>query len=135
MIAFDPYTYTHGTWIHRNDERQAGRKLQFNFDALLGLAIDRTPGATRVLSCDKKVGGFNRVFVVRLDSGKSVIARLPTKLAGPPRTTVSSEVATLQFGICCSIRFMYSSSLNYIRSQKIHEDTSSRRASMEFTER
>jgi hypothetical protein len=101
-IAFDPYTYTHGTWLHRNNERQAARKLQFNFDALLCLAIDRSPGATRVLSCDKKEGGFNRVFVIWLDNGKSVIARLPTKLAGPPRITVSSEVATLQFGMCCS---------------------------------
>jgi hypothetical protein len=39
-----------------------------------------------VLSCEKKEGGFNRVFVIRLDNGRSVIARLPTKLAGPPRS-------------------------------------------------
>ena len=101
-LAFDPYTYTQGRWLHRNNERQEARRLSFNFDALLGLAIDRSPGATRVLSCDKKEGGFSRVFVIRLDNGKSVVARLPTKLAGPLHTTVSSEVATLQFGICCS---------------------------------
>jgi hypothetical protein len=90
------------------------RKLEFDFDALLGLAIDRSPGATRVLSCDKKEGGLNRVFVIRLDNGKSVIARFPTKLAGPPRANVSSEVATLRFGICCSIHLMNASSLAYL---------------------
>jgi hypothetical protein len=102
-LAFDPYAYTHGRWLHRNDERQEARRLQFDFDALLDVAIDGSPKATRVLSCEKKEGGSNRVFVIRLDNGRSVIARLPTKLTGPPRTTVSSEVATLKFGTLCTM--------------------------------
>jgi len=108
--AFDPQAYTDGRWLHRNDERQEARRLQFNFDALLDVAIDRSPGATRVVSCEKQGGrgSLNHGFAIRLDNGKCVIARLPTKMAGLPRTTVSSEVATLQFSmlsltsrICC----------------------------------
>jgi hypothetical protein len=100
-LAFDPYAYTHGRWLHRNDERQEARRLQFDFDALLDVAIDRSPGATRVLSCEKSGGrsSLNHEFAICLDNGKSVIAHLPTKLAGLPRTTVSSEVATLQFSM------------------------------------
>lgn len=31
-----------------------------------------------------------------MDSGVKVVAKIPTKLAGPPRLTTSSEVATMQ---------------------------------------
>ena len=99
-LAFDPYTYTQGRWLHRNDERQEARRLRFDFDDLLGLAIDRSPGATRVLSCDKKEGGFNRVFVIQLDNGKIVVARLPKSRSSHRRCAVSPEVATLRFGVC-----------------------------------
>jgi len=97
-IAFDPYVYSHGKWLDRNGERQHARRLDFDFDALLDLAIDRSRGAKRVTSCEKKEGGFNRVFVIRLDNGKAVVARLPTRLAGRQRSTTRSEVATLEFG-------------------------------------
>jgi len=38
------------------------------------------------------------VFLISLDNGRKVVARLPTRLAGPPRLTLSSEVATLAYG-------------------------------------
>lgn len=72
--------------------------MHFDFNALLDLAIECSPGARQVIDCKKKEGGFNRVFMIHLDNGKTVVARLPTRVAGPPRLTVSSEVATLQFG-------------------------------------
>ncbi|OJZ84425.1 hypothetical protein ASPFODRAFT_34687 [Aspergillus luchuensis CBS 106.47] len=42
-------------------------------------------------------GGFNKVFLFRTTSGKEVIARIPTPIAGPPHYTTASEVATMAF--------------------------------------
>ncbi|RAH53007.1 mitochondria protein Fmp29 [Aspergillus piperis CBS 112811] len=42
-------------------------------------------------------GGFNKVFLFRTTSGKEVIARIPTPIAGPPHYTTPSEVATMAF--------------------------------------
>ncbi|GLA56039.1 hypothetical protein AnigIFM63604_004097, partial [Aspergillus niger] len=42
-------------------------------------------------------GGFNKVFLLRADSGKEVIARIPTPIAGPSHYTTASEVATMDF--------------------------------------
>lgn len=42
-------------------------------------------------------GGFNKVFILRARNGREVIARIPTPIAGPPRYTTASEVATMDF--------------------------------------
>ncbi|KAF2768397.1 hypothetical protein EJ03DRAFT_352297 [Teratosphaeria nubilosa] len=86
-------------WRSRNEitEQQDARVLHFDFDALLDAAIKCSPGARRVTHCDKKEGGFDRVFMIHMDNASTVVARLPTRVSGPPRLTVCSEVATLQF--------------------------------------
>jgi hypothetical protein len=60
------------------------------------------PGASSVTSYDKKEGGFNRVFIFHTDNAKRVVARLPFALAGPPRLTTNSEVATIKYRRFCS---------------------------------
>lgn len=42
-------------------------------------------------------GGRNRVFLLRLDNEKEVVARLPLPETGPPHLLTASEVATLDF--------------------------------------
>lgn len=42
-------------------------------------------------------GGFNKVFLLTMDDGLEVIARIPTPIAGPAHYTTASEVATLDF--------------------------------------
>jgi len=99
--VFDPYSYTQGRWLDQDAERRAARELRFDFDALLEAAVKSSEGAREVISCEKKEkkdGGSNRVFIVQLDNGASVVARLPTRLTGPPGLTVASEVATLRYG-------------------------------------
>ena len=96
--AFDPYAYTQGRWLDRDTERRKARDIRFNFDALLDIAVKSSDGAREIVSCEKKEGSFNRAFVISLDNGATVVARVPNRLAGPPRLTVSSEVATLQYG-------------------------------------
>lgn len=75
VIAFDPYTYSQGKWLHRNEERQNARKLHFNFEALLEVAMKRSEGAREVVSCEKREDGFNRVFIIEFDNGAKVAAK------------------------------------------------------------
>jgi hypothetical protein len=107
--AFDPYAYTKGRWLDRDSQKRETREIRFNFDALLDIAVNSSNGACEVVSCEKKEGSFNRAFVILLDNGAKVVARLPNRLAGPPRLTLSSEAATMQYGerqhICCCKSF------------------------------
>lgn len=50
-----------------------------------------------MISYEKKEGGFNRCFVMFMDDGTKVVARLPTCIAGPRRLTTNSEVATMTY--------------------------------------
>jgi hypothetical protein len=84
--------------LDKDSERRAERHLYFNFQALLDTVIASCPGARSVVKCEKKEGGFNRVFCIQLDNGRNVIARVPTQAVANPGLSVSSEVATLQFG-------------------------------------
>lgn len=45
----------------------------------------------------KHEGGFNKVFEITMDNGAKVIARLPTRVAGPTDLVTHSEVATLAY--------------------------------------
>lgn len=42
-------------------------------------------------------GGFNKVFLLTMDDGYEIIARIPTPVAGPHHFTTASEVANLRF--------------------------------------
>lgn len=59
--------------------------------------MDVSNGAKYIQNCEKKEGGFNRVFVFTMDDGSRVVARLPFALAGPARLAMASEVATIHY--------------------------------------
>jgi hypothetical protein len=42
-------------------------------------------------------GSFNKVFLLTMDTGKQIIARIPHPNAGPPHYTTASEVATMHY--------------------------------------
>lgn len=69
----------------------------FDFSVLCERAIYTCPGATSVVKYEKREGGFNRVFLLTMDNGPCVVARIPTGIAGPPRLTTNSEVATMTY--------------------------------------
>ncbi|KAK2865461.1 hypothetical protein FQN49_003544 [Arthroderma sp. PD_2] len=73
------------------------RYLQFDFQLLCKTAVKLCPDASNVANYEKKEGGYNRVFILRMDTGKRVVARIPTRVAGPPRLTTNSEVATMAY--------------------------------------
>ncbi|RMD44663.1 hypothetical protein DV735_g483, partial [Chaetothyriales sp. CBS 134920] len=60
-------------------------------------AILCSPGARDIVQCLKIEGGFNRAFILRLDNGTSLVARVPFSIAGPARLITNSEVATMEY--------------------------------------
>lgn len=93
----DPYTYTGGRWLKRDELERNSRHIQFDFSALCDKAISLLPGATKIVKYEKTEGGFNRVFFLTMDTGSCVVARLPTGISGPPRLKTNSEVATITY--------------------------------------
>ncbi|KFY67899.1 hypothetical protein V496_01348 [Pseudogymnoascus sp. VKM F-4515 (FW-2607)] len=93
----DPHTYTSGRWLRHNSLEIDARYITFDFDALCRRVIELCPGATSIAKCDKKEGGFNRVFIFTTDTAETVVARLPFALAGPPCLATNSEVATIKY--------------------------------------
>ena len=93
----DFFRYTSGRWIHDEQRQQAVRYQRFNVDALKS-AVAASAGADSVTDIRKLAEGrCNKVFHVRLNDGRQVIARTPTPLSGPPHLVTASEVATMQF--------------------------------------
>jgi hypothetical protein len=80
--------------LHRD-----ARFVEFDFAALCARAVSVCTGATKVIRYEKKEGGFNRVFLLWLDNGACVIARVPYHIAGPRRLITNSEVATLAYSM------------------------------------
>ena len=99
VTAFDPYSYTRGRWLDRDEQGQEARRLDFNFDALLDVAVNHSKGAREVVSCEKKEGGSNRVVIIEFDNGAKIVAKVPMQYAGPTSWTTMSEVATMRYGI------------------------------------
>ncbi|KAF1960178.1 hypothetical protein CC80DRAFT_465850 [Byssothecium circinans] len=93
----DPYAYTSGRWLRCDELERESRLIRFDFDALCRRIIELCPNASSIASYDKMEGGFNRVFIFHTDNAKRIVARLPFALAGPPRLTTSSEVATIKY--------------------------------------
>lgn len=97
ILGFDPHVYTSGRWL-RNDERQRQlRQINLNFNRLCQKIVDLFNGTKSIKDCEKKEGGFNRVFVFTMDDNSRVVARLPFPLAGPAKLATASEVATIQY--------------------------------------
>lgn len=123
LKAPDPYLYTTGRWINRDKLQREARYLKFDFPALCKKAVNACPGATKVIRYEKKEGGFNRVFILYLDNGERVVARVPFRIAGPRRLTTNSEVATMAYGIIESVLKCFDLLANKLSSKIIYKDT------------
>lgn len=96
-FGFDPYEYTSGRWLRADAAQRNGRRVKFNFPALCQKAINSAPGAREILECSKVEGNFNRAFIIQLDNGSRVVAKVPFPVAGPTRLVTNSEVATMAY--------------------------------------
>lgn len=98
QYSFDPHEYTSGCWLRADAAQRDARRVRFDFATLCQKAIDSSPGAKKVLQGVKVEGNFNRAFILDLDNGSRVVARIPFPVAGPSRLVTNSEVATIAYG-------------------------------------
>ncbi|KZV92571.1 hypothetical protein EXIGLDRAFT_710167 [Exidia glandulosa HHB12029] len=93
----DFFRYTSGRWLGDEERQLALRYQWFDVDALKQVVLDCT-GADAVLDIRKLAEGrCNKAFLVQLNNSRSVIARIPTPISGPPHLVTASEVATMDF--------------------------------------
>lgn len=84
--------------MYNEDRRLNERLVHFDIDALKSAAVRCAKGAAAVTSMTKlPEGTFNKVYLMTLDTGDEIIARIPNPNAGAPDLVTSSEVATMAF--------------------------------------
>ena len=89
--------FTSGRWLWNEREQLACRYVKFNLSTLLQLAASAigSRSCTQVLKIS--AGQYNKVFLITVDDGREIIAKLPNPNAGRPNFTTASEVATMDF--------------------------------------
>lgn len=91
----DLFSYTTGRYLYNEHIRLAERYVEFNIGALEAVAV-RSVDRKKVVHTSKLAeGGFNRIFLLTMDDGFEVIAKIPFPLTVPKKLTTESEVATL----------------------------------------
>ena len=97
------YRYTSGRWLWNEKDQFARRYVKFDLTGLLEISA-KAVGARRCVQIEKlPEGNFNKVFLLIMDIGKRLIAKLPNPNAGRPHYTTASEVATMDY-----VRALYS---------------------------
>ena len=93
----DFFTYTSGRYLYNEKLRLAERHVHFDVPAFKDIAANCV-GRRHVRHMEKLAeGGFCRVFLLTMDDGFHVIAKLPYSSTVPKHLTTESEVATLDF--------------------------------------
>ena len=105
------YSYNSGRWLWNEKQQFERRYVKFNLPELLNVAA-RATGATRCIEVQKlPEGNFSKAFLITMDDGQQIIAKLPNPNAGRSHYTTASEVATMDY-----VRHPLSSPLSRCRS-------------------
>ena len=91
------YRYTSGRWLWDKPAQLSRPFVPFNMAELARIAA-RSIGASSCVEI-KKVpeGNFNKAFLLTMNDGNEVIAKVPNPNAGRPYFTSASVVATMDF--------------------------------------
>ena len=123
LKAPDPHLYTTGRWLYRDKLQREARHLKFDFPALCTKAVNACSGATKVIRYEKKEKGFNRVFILYLDNGERVVARVPLRISGSRGLITNSEVAAMAYGIIESEPKCFDLLANKLYGKFVYKDT------------
>ncbi|KAL2859469.1 kinase-like domain-containing protein [Aspergillus pseudodeflectus] len=97
--ASDLFEYTSGRWMYNDALRHAERRRTFNVPELKRLAAQSVQHREEdVVDLVKLAeGGFNRSFLITLQNGRQLVARIPYPVTEPKALMIASEVATMDF--------------------------------------
>jgi hypothetical protein len=91
------HRFTSGRWLWREREQLAARYVKFNLKQLCRVAAESVGSKSCVEAVKIVEGQYNKVFLLTMNDGKEVIAKMPNPNAGRPHFTTASEVATMDF--------------------------------------
>ncbi|KAH7883043.1 kinase-like domain-containing protein [Phlebopus sp. FC_14] len=91
----DYFRYTSGRWLYNESQQLSQRYTRFDVIALH--RVVHTVCGSPIVSMEKKEGLFNKTFMISLENGKKVAARIKNPIAGPEHLMTASEVATMDF--------------------------------------
>ncbi|KAL9622572.1 MAG: hypothetical protein Q9160_003069 [Pyrenula sp. 1 TL-2023] len=93
----DFFNFTRGRFVSREEAQMAMRRIEFDMNALCSVAA-KAVGAHRCINVNKCPDGlYNKFFVLTMNDGREVIAKVPNPNAGIRAWTTASEAATMVF--------------------------------------
>ncbi|XBQ86219.1 hypothetical protein V6000_001941 [Aspergillus fumigatus] len=93
----DLFRYTSGRWLINEEHQLKQRYVKFNIANLCSEAAALFGPETKCVHIVKLEGNFNKAFLLTMDNGNEVVAKIPCPNSGPRLLTTASEVATLKF--------------------------------------
>ncbi|OJD21311.1 hypothetical protein ACJ73_07348 [Blastomyces percursus] len=93
----DPlFNHTSGRWLWDEAAHLRKRHQPFNVDGLKAVASKAVNARSCTSITKLSEGSYNKVYLLVMDNGVQVVARIPNPYL-PPRVSTASEVATLDF--------------------------------------
>ncbi|KGO74645.1 Aminoglycoside phosphotransferase [Penicillium italicum] len=91
----DLHRYTRHRWLFNEEKELSKRYVEFDLQQLVQVAISVCEGAQFCIKVTKCAEGLhNKAFILTMDNGCEVFAKLPNPNAGAARLTTASEIAT-----------------------------------------
>jgi hypothetical protein len=91
------FKFTRGRFIVDEDANLRNREVVFDMNQLAKVAADSV-GAAQCVDVRKFTDGmFNKSFLMLMDDGREVVAKVPNPNAGRAHYTTANEVATIDF--------------------------------------
>lgn len=93
----DFFRYTAGRFLFEEITQMACRSVKFDMNELVHIAASSIASRSCVAVRKLPEGQHSKAFLLTMDDGKRVIAKVPNPNAGRPHYTTASEVATMDF--------------------------------------
>lgn len=95
------FKFTRGRFIVDEAENLRRREIRFDLSKLAEVAADSVCAAQSISIKKYPDGMFNKTFLLSMDNGREVVAKVPNLNAGFSHFTTASEGATMDF-VCPS---------------------------------
>jgi hypothetical protein len=93
----DFFRFTRGRFVVDEEHQMAKRYVHFDMNELARVAA-KAVNANHCISIEKCPDGlYNKAFLMTMDDGFEVLAKVSNPNAGIPHYTTASEVATMDF--------------------------------------
>lgn len=104
MIAIedseDFHRYTRARFVCDETRNMAKRYISFDIQALQKIAVLATGSKCCVKFEKLAEGQQGKAFLLTMNDGREVVAKLPNPCGGRPHFTIASEVATMDYVSC-----------------------------------